>query len=158
MVALLIATPGFAMADTLGGLLGAIVGGAIGNEIGGGNGKKFATVVGVLAGASIGSRLEDGTYGITQSGSGYEYECVNCEGEYQQYQDNRHYSNPGAMAAAQRGAASRNAREQAAIEQAAYCREDPQAQECQYRRGSYGYGGQRDGVNVYVRSYADLLQ
>lgn len=59
---LLLVAPAFAVADTMGAMGGAAVGGVIGSKVGGKNGKVLATIVLMGAGASIGSRLEDGTY------------------------------------------------------------------------------------------------
>jgi outer membrane lipoprotein SlyB len=41
-----------------GGAIGAVVGGLLGNQVGGGNGKKVATVVGVVGGALAGNEIE----------------------------------------------------------------------------------------------------
>lgn len=100
-----------AMADTGGAVLGALVLGALGNQIGGGNGKKIATVAGVMAGASIGSRLEDGTYGKDANG---DYVCVNCGNQTAQQ------NNPGATGAAHMGAAEDAADKQCRMEASAY--------------------------------------
>lgn len=61
-VALLLALPSVAMADTAGAVLGAFVGGALGSQVGGGNARLFTGIIGAAAGANIGTRLEDGTY------------------------------------------------------------------------------------------------
>jgi len=44
-----------------GAIMGAIAGGAVGNAVGGGNGKAATTVLGVLGGAILGDRIENGT-------------------------------------------------------------------------------------------------
>lgn len=118
-----------AMADTGGAVLGALVLGALGNQIGGGNGKKIATVAGVMAGASIGSRLEDGTYGKDANG---DYVCVNCGNQTAQSQ----YRSAGEEAAAHRGMSDRRAMEQAAAERNAYCSQNPYG--CSRNRGYRG--------------------
>ncbi len=40
-----------------GALLGSVVGGVLGNQIGGGNGRKLATVAGVIGGGLIGNQI-----------------------------------------------------------------------------------------------------
>lgn len=102
-----------AMADTGGGFLGALIGAVVSNKVG--NGNKFVTVVGALAGASIGSRLEDGTYGKDAQG---EYVCANCNGTT--YAQQQQYVNPAVEAAAHRGAAEQNDRAQCEMEGRAY--------------------------------------
>jgi uncharacterized protein YcfJ len=129
-----------AMADTGGGVLGALIGGAIGNQVGGGNGKNIATLVGVIAGANIGSRVEDGTYGKDADG----YARVNCGTAYTQQQYDQ---NPGATAAAARGMSDRKAMEQRYLEQRAYCNQNP-----------YGCGGGYNGGYNYSGSYYNRNQ
>lgn len=60
---LLFVSPSFASADVLGGVGGGAVGVALGSLVGGGQGKLAAQVILGIAGANVGSRLEDGTYG-----------------------------------------------------------------------------------------------
>jgi uncharacterized protein YcfJ len=36
---------------------GAVIGGLIGNQVGGGNGKKLATVAGIIGGGMIGNQM-----------------------------------------------------------------------------------------------------
>ena len=42
----------------VGAVLGALVGGLAGNQVGGGDGKKLATVAGVIGGAVVGNKIE----------------------------------------------------------------------------------------------------
>ncbi|MBI5798685.1 MAG: hypothetical protein HZB10_02025 [Candidatus Yonathbacteria bacterium] len=56
--------PAFATADTLGGLAGCGVGAGLGSLIGSGAGTTAAQIILCLGGANVGSRLEDGTYGV----------------------------------------------------------------------------------------------
>jgi len=42
----------------VGGVIGGLVGGVAGNQVGGGDGKKLATVAGVIGGAVLGNKLE----------------------------------------------------------------------------------------------------
>lgn len=130
-VVLMLALSVPAMADTGGAVAGALIGGAIGSKVGGGNGKKALIVLGALAGANIGSRVEDGTYGRNADG---DFVCVNCGNTQTAYQQPQ-YRSAGEEAAAHRGAADRQAREQAYLEQRAYCDQNPQG--C----GNGGYGG-----------------
>ena len=44
---------------TGGAIAGAVVGGVIGNQVGGGDGKKLATVAGVVGGAYAGKRIAE---------------------------------------------------------------------------------------------------
>ena len=43
-----------------GAVLGGVVGGLLGNQVGGGDGKKLATVAGVVGGAVVGNQIEQG--------------------------------------------------------------------------------------------------
>lgn len=42
----------------VGAVVGGVVGGLLGNQVGGGNGKKAATVAGVIGGAMVGHQME----------------------------------------------------------------------------------------------------
>lgn len=44
---------------TAGAVVGGIVGGAVGNQVGGGDGKKLATVAGVVGGAIVGKNIAE---------------------------------------------------------------------------------------------------
>lgn len=52
-------------ASGLGGVIGGIVGGVAGNQVGGGDGKKLATVAGVIGGAVLGNKIEKDRNGTT---------------------------------------------------------------------------------------------
>lgn len=63
-----VSTPG--SGTGVGAVLGGLVGGLAGNQVGGGNGKKIATVAGVIGGAVVGNKIEtnrnaDSYYEIT---------------------------------------------------------------------------------------------
>jgi hypothetical protein len=60
---LLVVAPAFAVADTIGCVLGTAVGVGLGSKIGQGNGTVAAQVILGLGGCDTGSRIEDGTYG-----------------------------------------------------------------------------------------------
>lgn len=63
LIIVLLVSPTFAFADTIGGLVGAGAGVALGTMIGGGRGTIAAEVILGLIGYNTGSRMEDGTYG-----------------------------------------------------------------------------------------------
>lgn len=46
-------------------VLGGIVGGVAGNQVGGGDGKKLATVAGVIGGAVLGNKIEKDRNGVS---------------------------------------------------------------------------------------------
>lgn len=110
-----------------GALVGAVAGGIVGSQFARGKEKGAATAVGALIGAGIGAEADAsrnyvrGTY-------------------YGQPQYGSYANNPGASAAAARGASDRMAMEQRQIELQAYCSENPYARECQSGRSGYGYG------------------
>lgn len=63
IVLLLAVLPSTVFADDIGGLAGAATLGGVLSNVGGGYGRSLLVVAGVIKGWSIGSDLEDGTYG-----------------------------------------------------------------------------------------------
>ena len=125
-----------AMAGDFGMAIGALVGAAAGAQVGHGNGKTLATVAGAMIGGKVGSNIEDG-------GNNSEYVCVNCNNQTAQ----SHYRSAGEEAAAHRGAADRQAMEQAAAERNAYCSQNPYG--C---HSGVGYRGNNYAGSYYNRN------
>ncbi|MBC7474328.1 MAG: glycine zipper 2TM domain-containing protein [Candidatus Sericytochromatia bacterium] len=57
-----------------------MVGGVLGNQIGGGNGKKWARVLGIIAGGVVGNNIE--SQNSQRSVPGYDLEFYTDEGQF----------------------------------------------------------------------------